>query len=341
MNYTELLTKTQAEIDERYHPKKERSLYLADLYDSLLMHDRADRVRGCGTYLEFHISTESSKLSYANFCKDRLCPMCTFRRSLKTFHEVSRCLDFLEPRNYKYLFLTLTLKNCSSEDLIKTIDLLNSAKRKLFSRAKIKKFLQGAFCALEITYNRKTCTWHPHLHCLLAVSSSYGVSTYLNRSEWCQIWAKCADLDYFPQVDIRRVKSDDSDLVRNLDDLHDVGLKKAVREVGKYTVKDSQYLTGSADLDRSLVSTLSAALYKRKLVSFSGCFVEARDQLKLDDPVDGDLVDFDGLPRGDMLVAIVRFHWRAGVYVRKIKLQVTNPFDELPVSVNTGFVKCS
>ena len=132
MDYTELLTKTQAEIDERFTPKKERSQYLAQVYDLLQLNNKADLVRGCGTFLEWHISDVRSKLVHANFCKDRLCPSCTWRRSLKAFHHVSRCLDYMESEHYQYLFLTLTLKNCSDSDLVKTIDLLNSAKRTLF-----------------------------------------------------------------------------------------------------------------------------------------------------------------------------------------------------------------
>lgn len=342
MDYTELFSKLQEEVMERYKPKKERSLYLADIYDSLREPKRAEKVRECGTYLEFHLTNLRFKLGHANFCKDRLCPMCTYRRSMKTFLHVSRCIDFLAPRGYKYLFLTLTIKNCSSADLIKTIDLLNSAKVNLFRRAKIKKFLQGAFCALEITYNDNTGEWHPHLHCLLAVSSEYGKKWYLKHAEWRELWKDSAKLDYLPMLNIKAVKSANSEVIERLDSKFVITPKKALNEVTKYTVKDSEYLTGAFDRDRSLVSTLMPALYKRKLVSFSGCFIVARKQLKLDDYTDGDLVNIDGFSNNEMLLAIVRFHWCAGVYLRKVIPQIVSPFDSnSPPVAYMGFEKCS
>lgn len=326
MNYTDLLTKTQAEIDDKFSPKKKQSLRLADVYDALMLPERADTVRGCGSFLRFSLtSSNASRLVYANFCKDRLCPACTWRRSLKVFRHVSKCLDFLEPLGYRYLFLTLTVKNCSADDLIKTIDLLNKAKYKLFKRARVQKFLRGAFCALEITYNARTGLFHPHLHCLLAVSSTYFTDFYLKQSEWAELWQVCADLDYLPVVDIRRVKTADLDVVGA--DVASVKLKNAVSEVAKYTLKDKQYLTGNLELDKFLVGTLSAALYKRKLCSFSGCFEEAHKKLNLDDAFDGDLVHLDDTIRSEIVVAIVQYHWRAGVYVRKVIEQEILPFN--------------
>ena len=335
MDYTSLLSKTQAEIEEKFAPKKKQGLRLADVYDALSLSERADTVRGCGSFLRFELtSSDSSRLVYANFCKDRLCPSCTWRRSLKVFRHVSKCLDFLEPLGYRYLFLTLTVKNCSSDDLIKTIDLLNASKIKLFQRAKVKKFLRGAFCALEITYNRKTGLFHPHLHCLLAVSSTYFADFYLKQAEWAELWRSCAELDYLPIVDIRRVKSANLDVVGS--DLACIEYKKAVSEVAKYTVKDSQYLTGNFELDMFLVSTLSSALHKRKLCSFIGCFFDAHKKLNLDDSFDGDLVHLSDNLRSEIVVAIVQYHWRAGVYVPKVIKQEILPFGSpIPLEYRT------
>ena len=63
----------------------------------------------------------------AEFCRHRLCPTCNWRKSLKLFSqmkEVSARLlqDFPGAR---YLFLTLTVKNCSGAELAQTIDKMN------------------------------------------------------------------------------------------------------------------------------------------------------------------------------------------------------------------------
>lgn len=49
--------------------------------------------------------------------------MCAWRRSLKIFGQVSKVMDHVEKNyNYRYIFLTLTVKNCYGEDLKDTLD---------------------------------------------------------------------------------------------------------------------------------------------------------------------------------------------------------------------------
>ena len=117
------------EIDWR--GKKLKTIDLAKSYRRLslnvnpMFENKAFRVRDCGTYLEYKkfIDTGEKKLHQANFCKVRLCPMCAWRRSLKIFGQVSIVMDHVEENyNYKYIFLTLTVKNCYGEDLRDTLD---------------------------------------------------------------------------------------------------------------------------------------------------------------------------------------------------------------------------
>lgn len=62
------------------------------------------------------------------------------------------------------------------------------------------------------------------------------------------------------------------------------------------------------------------ALSGRRLCSFTGCFVDVRRQLRIDDdPVDGDLLDVDGGGlRDDVAYMVVRYRWQAGVYIRDV-----------------------
>ena len=112
------------EITNRFEPKKQQSDYLSLVYQYLDMCRRAERVSTCGSVLEFGIYPDKARLQFANFCKDRLCPMCNWRRSLKLYGQVSAVMDVLEEQGYQFLFLTLTIKNCSASDLPKTIDIL-------------------------------------------------------------------------------------------------------------------------------------------------------------------------------------------------------------------------
>ena len=114
--------------EKPWRPKKLRSLVIADSLQRLDDEKRATRIRLCGTYLEFTKEIESGRrfLSAANFCRERLCPLCQWRRSLKVFYEVSQVMDAMEAdhKNLVPLFLTLTLRNCKAEtgDLSKTLD---------------------------------------------------------------------------------------------------------------------------------------------------------------------------------------------------------------------------
>lgn len=297
----------QDEIDSKFQPKKEASLLLADVYRELNMLNRAFRVAGCGTFLEYYVTEDEKKLHTANFCKDRLCPMCNWRRSLKIFGQVSQVMDVLEKRDFQFLFLTLTVKNCSGGDLPDTVQMLFDGWRRLYNKKGIfKKSIAGSFRSLEVTRNSKTGFFHPHLHVILAVRPNYFHKSYISQAEWGQLWRSCCSLDYDPVIDIRKIKPDSR------------GLSGAVAEVSKYAVKATDFLKGSMFQMSGYVSAFLSALAGRRLCSFTGCFNEVRKELALDDIEDGDLVhvETDEL-RSDVAFMVVRYCWRAGVYVKE------------------------
>ena len=297
--------KLQDEILTKFQPKKKMSLFLADVYQALGLDSRAFRVADCGTFLEFHVTESDERLHSANFCKDRLCPTCNWRRSLKIFGQVSQVMDVLEQRDYRFLFLTLTVRNCSASDLPDTVQGLYDGWRNLYhERSFFSRFVMGTFRSLEVTRNKKTGTFHPHLHVILAVRPDYfSGRNYFTQKRWATLWRSCCRLDYDPIVDIRTIKPGPD------------GLSGAVAEVSKYAVKDVDYLGGSMADRMNFVSAFLSALAHRRLCSFTGCFNQVRKQLALDDVEDGDLVcvDADKL-RPDVAYLVVRYRWRAGAY---------------------------
>lgn len=297
--------KLQDEILTKFQPKKKMSLFLADVYQALGLDSRAFRVADCGTFLEFHVTESDERLHSANFCKDRLCPTCNWRRSLKIFGQVSQVMDVLEQLDYRFLFLTLTVRNCSASDLPDTVQGLYDGWRNLYhERSFFSRFVMGTFRSLEVTRNKKTGTFHPHLHVILAVRPDYfSGRNYFTQKRWATLWRSCCRLDYDPIVDIRTIKPGPD------------GLSGAVAEVSKYAVKDVDYLGGSMADRMNFVSAFLSALAHRRLCSFTGCFNQVRKQLALDDVEDGDLVcvDADKL-RPDVAYLVVRYRWRAGAY---------------------------
>ena len=103
------------ELTEKFQPKHSKSIYLSKIYDRLGKDKKAVRVCDCGSYLEFAHEVEfdgtideKGKLHKAFFCRDRFCPMCSWRKTLKLYSQVSQIIPYIE-KDYKCLFLTLTI----------------------------------------------------------------------------------------------------------------------------------------------------------------------------------------------------------------------------------------
>ncbi|GGB87152.1 protein rep [Glycocaulis alkaliphilus] len=293
-------------LDKKFTPKRVNLGSLSDTYFDLGYIKRALLVADCGSFLEFHVFDYAWKLKAANFCKDRLCPMCNWRRSLKIFSQVSQVMNYLEPKGYQYLFLTLTLRNEPAERFPDMIQSLFDGWRELYHENKVfKKVVEGTLRFLEVTINHKTHTFHAHLHVVLAVYPDYFHKEYISQSQWTEMWASASNLDYTPIVHIERFKAKPGSS----------GLGSAVAEAVKYAMKDSDYLVDSDTWRPVYVETLLRGLSGRRLFGKTGCFGKAWRDLKLGDPEAGELTEDDQL-REDIDYMIVRYGWRNGVYVR-------------------------
>lgn len=301
------------DVKQNFAPKKISSGNLSNVYSELGFNSRASRVSECGSYLEYRITEHDAKLYHANFCKDRLCPMCNWRRSKKIFGQVSQIMNVLE-NEYDFIFLTLTVKNCVADNLPATVSALLDGWRFLYNKdKKFRNTVLGTFRALEITRNKTDGTYHPHLHTILAVKRSYWKKGYLTQKQWSDMWRNACDLDYNPIVDVRRIRPKKVDVAV----AEDFSLGAAVAEVAKYAVKDTDFLVGTLEEQKENVSAFLAALSRRRLVATTGVFKKVQQQLALDDLENGDLVNTDSdTLRSDIYEIIVSYQWKAGFYVR-------------------------
>ncbi len=308
----EVLQDTKNGKDNNWKERKESNLDLAASYKRIGS-NKYYRVLDCSTFLEFRLTIASDlKLTRANFCKVRLCPMCSWRRSLKVFGQVSKVMDHVDKNyNYKYIFLTLTVKNCNGEDLRDILDLMTKSFNKLSERKAFKQAVKGYFRSLEITYNKKDDTYHPHFHLILGVNNSYfnDPKYYLSQENWTSLWKSCLKVDYTPIVDVRRIKEDDNK-----------GFGKAVAETAKYTVKAEDFLIRDdkgniqENLTDEVVKTLDYGLHRKRLTAFGFKFKEIHKELNLDDSEDGDLTNTDNEElREDLTNIILRYQWNIGI----------------------------
>jgi len=307
-----ILQDTKNGKDNNWKERKESNLDLAASYKRIGS-NKYYRVLDCSTFLEFRLTTVNDlKLTNANFCKVRLCPMCSWRRSLKIFGQVSRVMDHVEENyNYKYIFLTLTVKNCYGADLGDTLYLMTKAFNKMNQRKAFKQVVKGYFRSLEITYNKEEDTYHPHFHMILAVNDSYFTDSryYLSQKDWTNLWKDCLKIDYTPIVDVRRIREDNNK-----------GFGKAVAETAKYTVKAEDFLIRDEkgniqeNLTDEVVQTLDYALHRKRLTAFGFKFKEIHKELNLDDSEDGDLTNTDNEElREDLTNIILRYQWNIGI----------------------------
>lgn len=300
-----------------WREKKLKTIELANSYYRL-GNKKYYRIRECGTYLEYrrYLETQELRLNRSNFCKVRLCPMCSWRRSLKIFGQTSKVMNkALEEKEYRFLFLTLTCKNVDGEDLSSQIDELFKAFTKMTRRKIFKQPVKGWFRALEVTHNLdKTSdnydTYHPHFHMVLMVNKSYfdDNKLYISHEKWVELWKSCMGVDYDPIVNIKAFKSGTKEET-----------EKSVAEVAKYTVKDDDLIikdkNGQVDeeLTDDAVFILDKALANRRLVAFGGKLREIQQELKLDDMENGDLVNTDNEElREDIDYVIESYNWNVG-----------------------------
>lgn len=266
----------------------------------------------CGEYLEFKYQHEDDiqgKLHRAFFCKDRLCPMCAWRRTLKIYAQASAVMNEAVRQGYKFVFLTLTIKNVKSNELDNSIKKMNDGFAKMRRRKIFSTPVKGFFKALEITYNQKTDEYHPHFHIILAVKPSYFKSRfYIKQEDFADLWKDVMDLDYTPVVDVRAFKAATKK-----------ELAKSTAEVAKYTVKDSEFLIRNKDGEVNkkrtdkVVYTLVEALHGKRLIAWGGVLKDIHKMLNLDDAEDGDLVITDQEDEVGGYTIIKRYRWGVGV----------------------------
>jgi plasmid rolling circle replication initiator protein Rep len=254
----------------------------------------------CGTALEFACATlfetedQVRRLTTANFCRGRLCPMCNWRRSQKIGAELEQVVMAYQEQNPKsaMLMLTLTERNVAASDLGETINQMSKAFSRLRKRAEWLCAVKASFRSVEVTCPRPG-EFHPHTHILVFVDENYFAKThdlYVPQAEWARLWRECRGLNYQPVVDVRRMKR--------------------VSEVAKYVTKAADYLTADEDgwsADPDTIAALHVALKSRRLIAWSRELGAIRKELGCsdDDMEDGNT----GFPPDYVVVFREVYRW--------------------------------
>lgn len=233
----------------------------------------SDRVYYCSEFLDFVFARPLAgdrseflnlKLSSARFCRVRSCPVCQWRRSLMWKAKAHQILPKIVESypTHRWLFLTLTVRNCSITELRSTLTLMHNSFKRM---TKLKVFpAVGWIKSTEVTRGDDNSA-HPHFHCLLLVSSGYfGGRTYLKQEDWVQLWRRSLRIDYNPIVDVRAIKKGKSPIT-------------VIPELLKYCTKESDLVA-----DREWFLEFTRQMHNARTIATGGILKNYLRELEQD-----------------------------------------------------------
>lgn len=200
--------------DKPWDTHKAQAVQVAEiLSQGYSVHQKqSQRMQVCAQSLEFGWVLEDVetglvrlKLKSTRFCRVRHCPICQWRRALmwvaRFYHAFPKI--YANHPEWRYIMITLTVRNCRVLDLRRTIKTMSEAWKRLTER-KVWPAV-GFVRSLEVTRG-KDGSAHPHFHCLLAVKPSYFGKNYLSTAKWAELWREALRVAYTPICDTRIVK---------------------------------------------------------------------------------------------------------------------------------------
>jgi hypothetical protein len=250
--------------------------------DATAVLEAARKMAYCGTWvwLRDYIEHRKARMVRAAFCDKRnLCTFCDAARSRRVIAQVMPKVLALQKQKLNSYMITLTIP--SGLKLLPLIMLLLGSLRKLWARKKVNgtgafRCVVGMIAALEITRNRITRYWHPHLHCLVTCEPGTRVDATELRKDWVNYTGGV-------QVDIKHIKDPQRDLVEVF--------KYMLKPGELYEVGNSQKTAGNglSSLDRIEAWLL---LRKRRTRFAFGVYRGLIDDQLVEPELTGEFVDW-------------------------------------------------
>lgn len=257
--YIKKKNKKQEDLIKKFDKKKSNNLKIGNFIEQFVSSVGHERFKDCGTYLKLigNIDLSKKKVIEANYCGNRFCPICTWIKAKKDGYMLSVIMKWINQKHKKeFIFITLTSINVVASELNNEINKFNLGFRKLIMRKEFALINKGYVRKLELTYNKKTNTYNPHFHIIMAVNKSYfNDRSYIKQEKWLENWRECMNDENITQLDVRRAKDN------------------TISEIAKYSAKDSDYLHSE-----EVFKVFYNALKGRQLLTHNGLF---KDGVKL------------------------------------------------------------
>jgi predicted nucleic-acid-binding Zn-ribbon protein len=158
----------------------------------------AGMVEQCHQRFSAHRCSRGHQWAVTRFsCKCRLCPFEMRARAMAAVHKFKSIIEGFEQPKY----LVLTVKNCATGELRSGIDdLFDAFKRLRHSALWVE--VRGALAVLEVTFNKESRTWHPHLNVVFD-------GPYIPQAELSAVWERstggCGRITWIQRADSRTV----------------------------------------------------------------------------------------------------------------------------------------
>jgi len=303
----------QSPHDKPWDEHRQAADKVAQLYNQIEYTRYSEQITSCAKWLLFarkvsELGEVNLKLFSTWFCRKRHCPICQWRRSLmwraRMFKALPKILEAYPTA--RWVFLTLTVKNCPMDELRDTLAWMNKSWKRLIERKDWPAL--GFVRSTEVSRNATTGYAHPHFHCLLMVPGGYfSGGRYLTQARWTELWQDSLRVNYPPIVNIKAIRAK---FDKTGSHASNETLFKAVCETLKYTVKEGDLVDNAEWLGE-----LTKQLFKLKLINTGGVL---KEYLSEDDPEDLIHTDLEADTVSDEDVMLI-FDWATWVkrYVKR------------------------
>ncbi len=169
-------------------------------------------------------------------CRDRLCPLCAASRSGQVTDRIMSATANADALR----FITFTVKS-SDAPLREQLDRLTERYKALRKTDAWKRHVRGAIATVEVTFNRQTGQFHPHLHVIADGS-------YWDQKSIAYTWQIVTGDSCV--VDIRAVR----------------GRNNAAKYIAKYAAKPGDIASWPTDQ----INEYAAAIHRRRMLIATG-----------------------------------------------------------------------
>lgn len=204
--------------------------------------ESAERVGVCGQYIVLECPGCGTRHPLRYSCGHKVCGRCAGVQRWKKVEELWPMVKtFKDPK-----FLTLTFKNrehLTAEWRRETFAIF----RKFLKNRYVAEHLSGGVWCWEVTYNKKTKTWHPHFHIIFD-------GKYVPKADLKAIWFELTGDSYIIKI-------------QDIQGHGDEGKLGALRETVKYITKAVAF----AEDEDLLTEFLAATKNMRRIGKFGWC----------------------------------------------------------------------